>query len=115
MVLFLDFLFTIAGAAYLGGKGISESSQAKREKRWVEQQGYNHERQWQLERMIHSLDPNERAEFDRLVGHPFNRDSRIEESNAVREIARREGWTYYDPHEYIEGLREAGIIPPKKY
>lgn len=110
--MFWDFLFLLAGGAYAGRAALSESAENARVERFLSNKGYNRDRQWELERMIHHIDPQVRAEFDRMVGHPFNRDSRIEKRKAVEEIAKREGWTYFDISECEREMRELGIRNP---
>lgn len=94
-----DFFFMLAGGAYVAGKGIKEAAGQSAAQKYERSLCYNHRRQSELEMMVHSASREKREEFMRLVGHPLDRDNWYEVRSAIREIANREGWTYFDPAE----------------
>lgn len=92
----LDLFFIVAGVALCAGKKISHDTERKMESKYVASKGYDKARQDELERMCISANPNERARFMRVLGHKINVSNWWEREDALREIAAREGWTYYD-------------------
>lgn len=93
----LDLFIALAGGAYLAGKCANERMTVYRRNCEYDAKGYNYARQNQLDRMKHSADPEQRKQFDRLLGRTMNRnDGGWDGKLAVRQISLREGWTYLD-------------------
>lgn len=92
----IELFIVIAGITYFSVKCIGESSRNYAEKQYVAQKGYDLNRQKELERMITSLDPEERMEFNKLLGRTVRlKDGGYDAILAVRQISLREGWQYY--------------------
>ena len=92
----LDLLFIAAGIAVSSGAKIKQDTERELEHRYVASKGYNKQRQDELSRMSTSASMNERAAFMRLAGRKVNVGDWWDREDAIREIASKEGWTYYD-------------------
>lgn len=90
-----DLYWILAGAVYVGNNLLGEVKTAKNINEYVKKVGYNYDRQVKLEFMGTSTDPDDRAEFDSLVGYDW-RGKDYNYFYLIREIAMKEGWTYRD-------------------
>ena len=109
-----NLFWMMAGAAFVGAKGLSSGFRRGAEHQYFVMKGFNQKRQYDLEMMVHSYDDNERKKFDDLGGHPFDRNDPYAVRAAVREIAKKEGWTYYDIKEVFNDSEFRRIIGAKK-
>ena len=102
-----SFFSILGGAGYFWGKGLNDIAKRDAGEAYLNAQGYNRDRQWYLDSLVYSTVPEERMKFCRLVGRhvfPTGRDlsdgSHIDEDRdrmlALRQIALKEGWKYYD-------------------
>lgn len=92
----LELFIILAGAACFTAKCLVEGSRNHAEKQYVSQKGFNLDRQRELERMMTSLDPEEKMEFNRLLGRTVKlNDGGYDAILSVRQISLREGWQYY--------------------
>ena len=95
----LDLFFICAGAVYSTYQGIKRSVRVSEERQYIKNLGFNRERQHQLEMMVDSYDRMEKEAFERLCGYAINRKDSYAKRAAIRSIAEREGWRYYDVRE----------------
>lgn len=92
----VELFIIIAGVTYFSAKCIGENLRSHTEKQYIAQKGFNLKRQKDLERMMTSLDPEERMRFNRLLGRTAKlKDGGYDAILAVRQISLREGWQYY--------------------
>ena len=102
-----SFFSILGGAGYFWGKGLNDIAKRDAGEAYLNAQGYNRDRQRYLDSLVYSTVPEERMKFCRLVGRhvsPTGRDlsdgSHIDENRdrmlALRQIALKEGWKYYD-------------------
>lgn len=91
-----DLLFMLAGTAYATVNGVNAGANRTLEKQYIENMGFNRERQTELEQMAYSVDQNVRKQFDCLVSRTVDRKLGFDVKLAIREISIREGWRYYD-------------------
>ncbi len=67
---------------------------------YLSKKGYNTARQRDLTLMAQSILPEDRKEFAKILGRPYLKgDAALE--RALRAIADKEGWLYYDENELI--------------
>lgn len=93
----------IAGTYYYG-KIFQEIFDADAKLRYIEEGGFNRERQWYLEDLCYSAYKEDTDIFDEAFGRPFYRGNDIDDpfrhkQKAMFFIANKEGWEYYAPGE----------------
>ena len=92
-----DFLWLVGAGTYAVGSGLNQQAKQAQLKKHFRDMGYNRERQRELEQQMDSYYPVERAKFAEALGRPFNNKcSYYEKKQAVKEIAEKEGWRYFD-------------------
>lgn len=96
-----ELFWILAGIAYTGKEICKEYSEPKNQREFLAKIGANPERQHNLEfNYAHGYDIRKKEEFDRLVGYEWRnqfygfKKFGYDSSYLVREIAKREGWTY---------------------
>lgn len=119
-----EFFVLFAGAAWLGADLIKKAGRSSRDAAYTEYEksrNFNLARQHELEHLF----MNNRAEGEKLLGEkyylysvPYPRRSGVpcfvEQCNiAVRKMARREGWEYYEFS--VENTRNGYMTASKKY
>ena len=85
-------------------------------KKYAEKLGYDHSRQYVLEMMSIAKDEERRGHFLKLLGRDFplnHTDDDIQK--AVREIAKKEGWKYYDEKELMNDPVYCNLASNGKY
>lgn len=102
-----SFFSILGGVGYFWGKGLNDIAKRDAGEAYLNAQGYNRDRQRYLDSLVYSTVPEERMKFCRLVGRHVSPTGRnlsdgfhIDESRdrmlALRQIALKEGWKYYD-------------------
>ena len=91
----LELFIILAGAALYCKMSCRRLKESCRETICFSE-GFNLDRQRELERMMTSLDPEEKMEFNRLLGRTVKlNDGGYDAILSVRQISLREGWQYY--------------------
>lgn len=108
-----DLFFFLAGTAYSAAGGVNAAANRAAAQQYVNQMNYNQERQHQLEMMVDSASIADRKEFDELLGRVVDRKNGYEKRAAIREIAEREGWRYFDPSELLKDPSYVKLIGGK--
>lgn len=111
--MFLEVCFIFAGVAYLAAKGIHAGAVSNAERAYIKEKGFNMERQHQLGMMVDSYRIEEREEFDKLLGRVVDRKDGYAKRAAIKEIAEKEGWTYFDPAQVCKDPRYVKMIGGK--
>lgn len=97
-----DLFFFLAGTAYSAAGGINAAASRTAAQQYINQMNYNQKRQHQLEMMVDSASIADRKAFDDLLGRVVDRKNGYEKRAAIREIAEREGWKYFEPSELLK-------------
>lgn len=108
-----DLFFFLAGAAYSTAGGVNAAANRTAAQQYVNQMNYNQERQHQLEMMVDSACITDRKAFDELLGRVVDRKNWYEKRMAIKEIAEREGWRYFDPSELLKDPTYVKLIGGK--
>lgn len=97
--MFIEFMALLFGGTFLAGKAIKEIARSGTTDNWYESQGFNKERQWEVERMLYSTDPYAKEEIKKILKRTVNLNDDFDCKLAVRQISIHEGWKYYDINE----------------
>lgn len=97
--MFREFLTLIFGGTFLAGKAIKEIAQNGTADDWVRSQGFNRNRQSEVERMLYSNDPSVRSKLNQTLKRTVDLNDELDCKLAVRQISILEGWKYWDINE----------------
>lgn len=90
-----ELFWMLLGGGFIAKEVAKEKSWKMSEKEYMEKHGYDTKKQFAI-RSLAVGTPAEKAEFSRRLGRPFVYTTSAELDKAVREIAQKEGWVYYD-------------------
>lgn len=91
-----ELFWMLFGGGYAAKEVLSEKGKKLRCDKYMEEHGYNIEKQFEVTHLAMSADAKDREEFSRRLGRPYVYKDYWSHRDAVKEIAQKEGWAYYD-------------------
>ena len=109
-----ELFWMLFGGGYVAKEVLSEKNQRIRSKEYMESHGYNLEKQFEISFLATSANPKDREEFSRRLGRPYTYTDYWSHEEALREIAQKEGWAYFDRTKVYNDPEYLKIIGAKK-